>query len=123
LIELTSRLTLSSCVSQLTDFYTTDIQEELLEYGFQETRIKMCDKSGEVIPYIITLEPLVTVEDNRRIHYLDVNVFYAPNGETGAGLHRILQARIEFEGRTIRSTYQCALHLAGDTIKFNEKGS
>jgi hypothetical protein len=121
-LDLTARLTLSSCVSQLTNFYDTDISPLLLEEGFQEIDITLCDLSGEVYPFKIKLLPRLDTQ-TRALKSLIACVRLVED-EIGLDCEpeTIFMSDVTKKGMRIREVYQCAMHVCGDYIKFYTRG-
>lgn len=121
-LELTARLTLSSCVSQLTDFYTTNIMQTLLDNGHQEMHIKLVTPDGEVIPYKIVLEPIKNNDYHFQVDGLVACVCYEEIIAGYSSWKPQFHARVTRNAMSTSNLYKCALHVCGDFIKFNEKG-
>ena len=123
MIELTARLTLSSCVSQLTDFYQTDIMEKFLDYGIQPLGINLCTPDGEILPYRIEIDPLGLSPNSFNMQGLLYRVMLLTEYEGEPFQSIMFTGSIEKGNMMTKGLYKCALHCAGDYIKFNEKGS
>jgi hypothetical protein len=117
-IELTARLTLSSCVSQLTTFYTTEIAQVLVDNGLATIRINLVDENGELMPQFIELSPDTNgnAMDGRKKLSASVriaaNTQYRPNG-----LY-LFTVAIAVGSISWSAAYKCALHVCGDFLKF-----
>lgn len=121
-IEVTTRLTLKSCVSQLTELYNTTLRDIIIEQGREIMAIHLCDEQGERLPYYIFLHPSTDYNKGESTFELRVSVYFITNEESYPQGKQIFVARINKEAMSTKAIYQCALHIAGDFIKFNEKG-
>lgn len=121
-IELTARLTLSSCVSQLTDFYSTDMIDLFLDNGMLPVEIKLCDSNGELYPYVIGLDPLGQKANSFQIDGLVFKVMKNIAVNSDPYYEILFTGSIEKGSMVTKNLYKCALHVCGDFIKFNEKG-
>jgi hypothetical protein len=120
--ELTARLTLKSCVSQLTDFYTTNIQELFTDNGIEEISLTLCEPDGEVLPYRIYLNPDGASYQGHKFTSLSVIVYKITYLETVSTEQPIATFCFGKGKMKVSTIYKCALHCAGDLIKFSEKG-
>jgi hypothetical protein len=109
-------------VSQLTDFYQTDIMEKFLDYGIQRLVIKLCTTEGEVLPYRIELDPEGLSHNSFSVQVLRFMVLYDTSNELEPSYSIMFTGSIEKGNMLTKGLYKCALHCAGDYIKFNEKG-
>lgn len=121
-IELTARLTLSNCVSQLTDFYQTTILETIIEHGMQAITIMLCLPGGELLPYSIELIPTGLRTEYFQPNCLFVHVYNELLDNPDPKANRVFSLCITKQSMTVANLFKCALHCAGDFIKFNEKG-
>lgn len=122
-LELTARLTLSSCVSQLTDFFVTDIMPTIVEIGYQRLIIRLCDGSGELYPYIIDLTPALADGTYYGLESIQAFVLVADGNDTDRPFNIRASFTFERSSMSVSGLYKCALHVCGDFIKFNEKGN
>jgi len=109
-------------VSQLTDFFRTDITEEFVEYGIQPVSIVLCDRAGECLGYTISLNPVKDVIDNVEVMILHATVFRTYLFGEKLVSNEVFSAEINRRQISIYNTFLCGLHICGDFIKFNEKG-
>jgi len=110
-------------VSQLTDFYLTHIQEIFVEQGIQPLTIVTCDKQGEVLPFTIGIQPVSLTNDYSKYTHIAVDVIFSGVSGNKLSSRVIFHSELHRDGMTVRNIYQCALHVAGDFIKFYTKGS
>lgn len=121
MIKLTARLTLSNCVSQLTDFTTREILPELFDYGFQSVLINLCDDTGEVLPFQIHLNPVPDRENPSKLIWLEAEVS-VNCGTTSEPLYATgYDVRIYRLAMSHRQMFATAAHTCGDYIKFYTK--
>jgi hypothetical protein len=121
-LELTARLTLSSCVSQLTDFYTTNIQEVFTDEGIAELTIHMVDDNGEILPYMVVLTPIGAPSGSYKFTSLECILYRKTWFDGKPVLQALFTCSIGKGKMRVSTCYKCALHVCGDVIKFNEKG-
>lgn len=122
MIELTTRLTLSSCVSQLTDFYTSNMLEAIIEHGMDEITVYLCDNDGVQLPYKLHLKPEGSRLEFFEVTHLQAFVLIAEQVVGDIYWQPAYHTRIAKNAMKTSNLFKCALHVCGDYIKFNEKG-
>lgn len=121
-IELTARLTLSSCVSQLTSFYDAVLVDALVENLGQVIHIRLVDMDGQLLPFTIVLSPEGFSRRAKNLIGLNVKVKKEERYDGELGWSTPFHLNLQKDHMTTRDLYKCALHICGDFIKFSEKG-
>jgi len=116
------RLTLASCVSELTSF-SSIIAIDLLDKGFEPVHLELFEKNPDLpdIEFKIVITPGL-VDSKGKPTELNVTCFERQWEHEEPFYNPMGTMAIARGNMAITQLYKCALHLAGDFIKFYRKG-